>query len=388
MNITYHEMAEISKQKARELVRKVLQNTRGDVSKTARILKISRLTVRRARDGPLEDRSRRPHHSPRRLSNHFEDLIVFEAKRTGYRAQRLCGYMFLRYGHQFSLSTVKKVLIRNMVPKKKVRTKNRRVRPLYDYEHLSPFCEFQLDTKHILDQNALPEDVYKHIQQNKLPRYEWNIIDVATRARFTAYSHNLDSVYGFSFICMVLLWLRGHNMRESIRIRLDNGVEFCSGSPRKLEEWNSMLAFLDAQLDPIPPGAKHLQAIVENSHRKDDESFLSIHPKRCKDSYEFVAKAQRWQDTWNTARPSYGIAMRERTPLEKLKSHKCMIHPHVLTFPVVLLEDVIKMIGSAVDWFRLYFGLKFIKLSGNYVRAMCPFYWQILIFAYFVFAKY
>ena len=134
-----------------------------------------------------------------------------------------------------------------------------------------------------------------------------------------------------------------------------------------------MLGLLDATLEPIPPGAKHLQAIVENSHRKDDESFLSIHPKRCKDSYEFVAKAQRWQDTWNTARPSYGIAMRERTPLEKLKSHKCMIHPHVLTFPVVLLEDVIKMIGSAVDWFRLYFGLKFIKLSGNYVRAMCHF---------------
>jgi len=279
--------------------------------------------------------------------------------------------MFLRYGHQFSLSTVKKVLIRNMVPKKKVRTKNRRVRPLYDYEHLSPFCEFQLDTKHILDQNALPEDVYKHIQQNKLPLYEWNMIDVATRARFTAYSHNLDSVYGFSFICMVLLWLRGHNMREPIRIRLDNGVEFCSGSSRKLEEWNSMLGLLDATLEPIPPGAKHLQAIVENSHRKDDESFLSIHPKRCKDSYEFVAKAQRWQDTWNTARPSYGIAMRGRTPLKKLKSHKCMIHPHVLTFPVVLLEDVINMIGSAVDWFRLYFGLKFIKLSGNYVRAMC-----------------
>jgi len=48
-----------------------------------------------------------------------------------------------------------------------------------------------------------------------------------------------------------------------------------------------------------------------------------------------------------------------------------MIHTHVLTFPVLLLEDVIKMIGSSVDWFRLYFGLKFIKLSGNYVRAMC-----------------
>ena len=88
-------------------------------------------------------------------------------------------------------------------------------------------------------------------------------------------------------------------MRDRIRIRVDNGIEFCAGSREKLEEWNSLLGLFEAQLEPIPPGAKHLQAIVENSHRKDDESFLSIHPKRCKDSYEFLAKAQRWQDTWN-----------------------------------------------------------------------------------------
>jgi len=200
------------------------------------------------------------------------------------------------------------------------------------------------------------------------------MIDVATRSRFTAYSHNLDSVYGFSFICMVLLWLRGHNMRDPIRIRVDNGVEFCSGSREKLEEWNSLLGLFDAQLHPIPPGAKHLQAIVENAHRKDDESFLSIHPKRCEDSYEFLAKAQRWQDTWNTARPSYGIGMRGRTPLEKLRSHKCMINSHVLTFPVLLLEDVLKMIGSGVDWFHLYFGMKYIKISGNYVRTRYHFF--------------
>jgi len=38
MTIKYHKMREVSKQKARELVRKVLKNTEGNVSKTARIL--------------------------------------------------------------------------------------------------------------------------------------------------------------------------------------------------------------------------------------------------------------------------------------------------------------------------------------------------------------
>jgi putative transposase len=374
MTITYHEMRQISKQKARELVRKVLENTGGDVSKTARILQISRKTVRRARDGTLSDYSRRPVKSPRRIDPRFEQLIVFEGKRTGYRAQRLSSFLFQRYGHEFSMYTVKKVLKRNSVKKKKIRTKAKTVRHLYDYEHLSPFREFQLDTKHILDQKALPEDVYNHILHNKLPKYEWNMIDAATRARFTAYSHNLDSTFGFSFIIMVLLWLRGHNVRDPIHIQTDNGAEFCMGSRKKEDEWNTMFALLDARLSAIPPGAKHLQAIVENSHRKDDECFLSIHPKRCNDTYEFLHKAQRWQDTWNTARPSYGIAMNGNTPLQKLRGYKTMIHSHVFTFPVLLMEDVIKMFGTAVRWFETYFKLNLVRITGTYVRAMCQFY--------------
>ena len=89
--ITYHELREISPEKARELVRKVLAKQGGDVSKTARILNISRPTVRRARDGALEDKSRRPLHSPSKTASHFEELIVQEGKRTGFRYRRLPG---------------------------------------------------------------------------------------------------------------------------------------------------------------------------------------------------------------------------------------------------------------------------------------------------------
>ena len=369
MDIGYHELREISKEKARQIVRKVLNKNEGNVSRTAQILEICRKTVRRARDGSLSDYSRRPKKSPRRLYEHFEDLIVTEGKHTGYGAQRLSSFLFQKYGHEFSMYTVKKVLKRNKVRKKKVRTKNRNRRQLYDYEHLAPFREFQLDTKHILDKKSLPAEVYEHIVKYKLPLYEWNMIEVATRSRFTAYSHHLDSTYGFTFITMVLLWLRGHNVSEAINIRVDNGIEFCMKSKKKEEEWNRMFELLDAVITPIAPGAKHLQAIVENSHRKDDESFLSIHPKRCKDSYEFLHKAQCWQDTWNTARPSFGIGMKGKTPLEKLRGYKTLIHPHIYTFPVLLMEDVIKYFGPAIKWFETYFKLQFIKLTGTYVRT-------------------
>ena len=362
--ITYHELREISAEKARELVRKVLAKQGGDVSKTARILNISRPTVRRARDGVLEDKSRRPHHCPSKTASHFEDLIVGEAKRTGFRYRRLTGYLQRKLSLKFPEDTVKAILSRNSVKKKTRKSANSRRRPLYNYEALMPFQEMQFDTKHILDKDALPAGVYAHIQHNHLPLFEWNIIDVATRIRFTAYSHELSSVFASMFLTIVLLWLRAHNVRGPIRIRLDNGTEFCGSSQRKLEQFNAYLSQFDATLHPIPPGAKHLQAIVENSHRADDECFLIIHAERCQSNAQFLMKAQQWQDTWNCYRPSYGIAMHGRTPQEKLKASNSGIHDHVLQFPVLLMEYVLKLLGTFTS------SLKLLK-TGKHVHTKC-----------------
>jgi len=78
--------------------------------------------------------------------------------------------------------------------------------------------------------------VYNHLVKFNLPQYEWNIIDVKTRTRFTAYSYELNSTFGFFFIIFVVLWLRAHNVRHKISIRVDNGEEFCLGSERKLRD--------------------------------------------------------------------------------------------------------------------------------------------------------
>ena len=89
----YHELKKVSPEKARMLVRKVLEQNDGNVSKTARILGISRHTVRRARDGSLHDLPRAPKHIPHKTSSDLENLIVQEAKRTGFRYVRLSKYL-------------------------------------------------------------------------------------------------------------------------------------------------------------------------------------------------------------------------------------------------------------------------------------------------------
>jgi len=176
MSILYHELREIESSKARELVRKVLNRQRGNVSQTARILGISRNTVRRARDGGLEDLSRWPYHSPTKTEHAIEELIVKESKRTGFRYRRLSSYLQGKYSLKITEDTIKAILRRNNVKKNIKRSYNGKQRSLYDYEALMPFNEFQLDTKHLLDKSALPKEVYDHIKDYKLPLYMSGIL--------------------------------------------------------------------------------------------------------------------------------------------------------------------------------------------------------------------
>jgi putative transposase len=346
--ITYHEIRQLSEQKAREVILAILKKKRGNVSATARTLKIQRRTVRRARDGTREDLSRRPNNSPRKTETFLEQLTVKEGQITGYRYRRLAGLLYDKYGLIIAEETVKAILRRNAVPRKHVRTANKRRRHLYDYEALAPFAEMQLDTKHVLDLDALPMEVYAHILRHKLPQYEWNIIDAATRIRFTAYSHELSATFGWIFIFIVINWLRTHGVRHGIHIQADNGTEFCSSSKQKEETLNALLKPMNASFTSIPAGKKYLQGIVENSHRHDDEQFLAIHPVRVRSDAGFIQKAQRWQDTWNAARRSWGIGMNGLTPLSKLKQKDNLISSHLIQFPVFLMEDVLKLGGSYV----------------------------------------
>jgi hypothetical protein len=84
-------------------VRKVLENTEGNGSRTARILQISQKTVMRARNGILNNIPRRPLHSPRGIDARSEYLIVFEGKQTTSAEQQLSAFLFQPYGHEFSI---------------------------------------------------------------------------------------------------------------------------------------------------------------------------------------------------------------------------------------------------------------------------------------------
>jgi transposase len=118
-DMSYHELRKTNPVSARMLVRKILARNNGNVSKTAKILGIDRKTVRRARDGTLEDLSRRPKNIKNKTEKELEDLIVSEAKETGFGYKRLTKYLLAKHGIEFSQDTVRAILKRNKAGRKK-----------------------------------------------------------------------------------------------------------------------------------------------------------------------------------------------------------------------------------------------------------------------------
>jgi transposase len=363
----YHEKRKINPSEARELIKNILEQNNYNVSLTAKILGISRHTVRRARDGDLNDYSRAPKKPKTKYNNKFRNLILDEAKNTKFGARRLRSFLREKYSIFVPESTIRYILEKNKIQRKKIRTYNKNRRHLYNYDALLPFTELQIDTKHILDQTSLPKDVYKHISEKNLPLYAYNAIDAKTRIRFRMYSHNLNSTYGHLFIFLIVLWLRLHNVRDKIRIRVDNGMEFFSGSSKKLSEFNKFLSKFEAEVYTIPPGAKYLQGLIENAHKLDDEFFYSSHPLSCNNYKQFLHKSQQWLNVWNIAKKHHGIGMNGCTPLEKLQSLKTVINPKIVNFPVLRLEDVMLTIGTLFDIVNNQYVKSIMNKSGKYV---------------------
>ena len=372
-----------NKKAARQLIRTTLGKNKGNISKTARELGISRKTVRRARDGTLEDYSKAPINPKNKIDDWETIAILAEAKEKkifGYR--QLTRHFEKTYGIRFPLYRVKYILKKaGFSPKKNRRKKNSEHKPLYDYYNLQPFQEIQIDTKYIRDKRTLTKEGYQNIITHNLPLFQWTAIDAATRIKFVAFSYSLNATYGLLFITMVVLWLRAHNVRSFIRIRVDNGSEFTSGSMRKLLEINEFLAQFGAELYTNPPGAKWNNAIVENTHRKDDEWFYVPMLPLIKSAKNFLFWAKVWQDVWNTKREHYGHAMDGLTPYQKLRSLDTLINPNVVNFPVILFEsffaNAYNQIMQMIN-FNLLAYLKNCQQSGTYLVPQCQLY-NILI---------
>ncbi len=283
------------------------------------------------------------------LSSEVEKEIIETQKKTKYGRKRL--YIHLKRKFEWEESSIIKpkdltfwlikwVYKRNWLKIKRVRTANWTQRQaLYPYDKLECFQELNYDVKIITDLSALPQDIYDKIKHNKdIPINEFNIIDVKTRIRFTAYAYEKSASNGLNFLLFTINRLRALWVKNHIKIQADNWAEFWFGTDTNKKLRNTYLKALNAEFDTIPLWVKHLQNVIERSHRSDDEEFLCPRWHLFTSKNNFIKECYGWNYYRNVKRLHTGIKM-GCTPLQKLQKAKIINAEKIAEFPVMILED-------------------------------------------------
>jgi len=270
---------------------------------------------------------------------------------------------------EVTLSQIRGVYKRNKLKVKKVKTARGPRVPLYNYNEIGAFEYLHYDTKTIPDKSALPIEIYNKFKNKKeLPIIEWNIIDVKTRTRFLAYSHNRSSEFGFHFLTSVIQFIRGtfpylNDMK--ITVGMDNGCEFCMGSERKLKEWNDMFKPLNTHLYAYEPGKDVRKNLIERSHLSDDQEFFVPRAKFINDRKSFLIEAKKYATYWNDKRGHSGIGMKGLTPIQKLQKSGIYNAKKILAFPTMILEETLGIIKQNSQILQVIYQLDKIKKENK-----------------------
>lgn len=339
--ITYAELRKLNPAAARQKLLEAVEQL-GSLRAAARALQTTRNVVRKAvrrfrADGVsgLDDHSRRPLHCPKQTSPALEALVIQAQRRYGYGPLRL---------HRDGEVPLPPPTIRNILRRCGARPKRRRTwkgarRRCYIWDDKDPLSFFQTDLKVIRDRKGIPPDAYAHHEKAGLPLYQWTAICVRTRMRFLAFSSEKTRANGLAFMMLVRLWLSAHGLHHRIAFQTDWGEEFGGKSPRQLASLDRRLfAPMGATLLRIRKGRTTDNALVERSHRSDDEEFYVTRLTRYPNTDAFLVGAFRWQCRWNLRRPHFGRHMHGQRPFDRAREITPGLRRDVALFPPLLLD--------------------------------------------------
>ena len=308
----------------------------------------------------LLSQSRKPHFHPKQATENEEKMIISHFELLKLWAKRLKMTLERKWNlWSLTLAKIRGIYKRNWFKVKKMRTKNWETRALYDYQTIWAFEDWHYDTKVLADAKSLPHHIYENLKHNKhLPLYEWNIMFVGCRIRFTAYSRGKTSTFWLQFLVLVLSHLRSCWVVGTIHMHTDWWAEFFSNSMPKQAEWNRILSELNSSIDCYNPNWDIRKNVIERSHKSDDEELLIPFGDDFETLNSFMKHWQEYNDYRNKKRPHSGHAMNGRTPLEKLKDDWFHQAEKILDFKVLYLDSYFHSLQRHLEYFYFQRDLK------------------------------
>ena len=344
--ITYQDLYKANPEVARQKVIEVWEELDGNVKKTARELQCSKNTVKKAvarhKAGvSLKDFSRRPNRHSDQTPLKWEEIVIAERKKTGFGRIRLERQIREKYGKKISTHTIRNILRRGNIPKKRRKRGIYATPHVYDLSQIPPLTHWQVDVKEIFDYKALGREIYEYFELHAFPPYQWTAIDPKTKIKFLGYSFEKTLANGNAFRILLSLWLRLFGIDGKFFFQTDGGVEFGAESLEKLDRIQKKIFDpLNIQLGRIRLGQPQDNAYVERTHRTDDEEFYVPKGMRFETVPQFMEGASEYLLCFNTRRWHYGREMNGKTPLQRLKELRPDVSQNICKFPVLLLDQI------------------------------------------------
>ena len=285
----------------------------------------------------LEEKSRRPKHSPRKISPFIEQRIKHYRKK-GFGALMIREFLRRESLEPCAVSTIQHVINKRKPPvvKRKFKLKKHRKR----YELDIPGERLQIDVK------------YSPMQVGGKTVYIYVAIDECTRWRYAYAYDELNQHWTYDFLERMY-----KNMPFPIKcIQSDNGQEFTfrllapTAKGHLMDVWCKEK---NIEHQMIPPGVKELNGKVERSHRIDADYFYGR--ARTSNIKDFNKQLENWIKNYNLFRPHGGISF--LTPVEKLKERitslgKCSFEGKKETWRQKFVKST-KLVASAEEKYEV-----------------------------------
>lgn len=282
----------------------------------------------------LNDRPRRPHHSPRKTPEHIKEHIIAlkgKYKRLGAEQVRVLENL------PHAPKTMRKIWREAGIPSRrrlqKYITKNnlREVKKLFKlFEHSME------DTKDLLD---IPE-YYLQAKILNLPKVQYTYREISCGILFTGFSNNRSLTHSYLFAVYINHFLKKFKAlpKNSTR-QTDNGSEYIgSWNAKEPSAYTLAIESLSGQRHrTIFPGAHRMQSDVETVHNLMEMEFYEI--EQFEGREDFFNKAATYQLSFNLHRPnSY---KEHKTPWQLAHEKKPSLDQRLLMVPPVDLDKLL-----------------------------------------------